>query len=168
MSIRVSAAIRSLENVPVWIGAQQITIRGRRLFGACHVVIFPLAVVDRKPLLEVSAVFADVADTQRRTQRQLVFDSRVPGLRAAILPIARIPEHHSLRARRDWDDALGVDRSLTDEVTGRGPCDERIVESRVLSVDVIHKSQVERRIGSGSLQELRQWHRPEILTVAAA
>src|SRR6266540_2051300 len=83
MSIRVSAAIRSLENVPVWIGAQQITIRGRRLFGASHVVIFPLAVVDRKPLLEVSAVFADVADTQRRTQRQLVFDSRVPGLRAA-------------------------------------------------------------------------------------
>src|SRR5262245_17376641 len=140
MSIRVSAAIRSLENVPVWIEAQQIAIRGRRLFGASYVVVFRLAVVDRKPLLQVSAVFADVADPQRRVRRQLVLDGRVPGLRAAIPPIARIPEHHALRARRDRDDALGVDRSLTDEVTARGPCDERIVESRVLSVDVIHKS----------------------------
>src|SRR5262245_10691618 len=155
MSIRVSAAIRSLENVPVWIRAQQITRRGRRLFGASNIVVFCLAVVDRKPLLEVSAVFADVADTQRHTRRQLVFNSRMPGLRAAIPPIARIPEHHALCASRDRDDALGVDCRLTDEVTRRGPCDERIVESWVLIGNDILKPQVEWRICPRSLQELR-------------
>src|SRR5262245_21354512 len=167
MSIRVSAAIRSLENVPVWIGAQQITIRGRRQFGASHIVVFPLAVVERKSLFEVSSVFADVADPKRRTRRQLVFNSRMPGLRAAITPIARIPEDHALCASPDRDNALGVDRCLTDEVTRRGPGDESISERWVLIGKDILKPQVERRISPRSLQELRQRHRPEIFTVAA-
>src|SRR5262245_31870714 len=168
MSIRVSAAIRSLENIPVWIRAQQITIRGRCLFGASHIVVFCLTVVDRKPLLEVSAVFADIAHPESRFTGQLVLDGRVPRLSAAVTPITRIPEHQVSRTRPDRDNALSVDRHLTDEVPRRGPGDERIVQCWILFGDEILKPQVERRISPRSLQELRQRHRPEIFSVTAA
>src|SRR5215471_11092384 len=125
MSIGVSATIRGLGNVPVWIATQQITIRWRRQFGASHIVVFCLAVVDRKSLLEVSPVFTDIAHPESRFPGQLVLEGCVPGLSASVTPISRIPEHHALRASRDRDDALGVDRHLTDEVTRRGPGDER-------------------------------------------
>ena len=155
--------------IPIKVQSLFRRSRSRLLGGACaragHVVVFGLPRVELELLLQVAAVRSDVAEPHGRRVGKLVLHGGVPGLRTAILPIPGVPNRGERGTVGDLHDALSVDLRVRDDIDGRGPADERIVEIRVLPVDIRGESQIQWRVVPGRLQDLRERHRPEVFSV---
>ena len=94
MGIGIASAIQP-DEVPVLIGAQQITSGWRRLPGTSYIIVFRLSGIQLELLLQVSAKFPNVAEPQRGLERQFVLQRCVPRLCTAITPIASVPDRGS-------------------------------------------------------------------------
>ena len=96
MAIGKPAAVLGPQ-VPVWIDAAQVRVRGRRRACAGSVIERCLLAIERVGLLQITSVGSEIADAYCGLVREFVLQRYVPLLDAVVLPIASIPNLLLLR-----------------------------------------------------------------------
>src|SRR5579863_588426 len=99
----------------------------------------------------------DVTEAKRSVLHQLPFDGQGPLLHAVVGPIVGVESEEGLRSGRNRLDTVDV-HSGTGKAIGRRRSVEQIVigDGTVVVGDAIHKTEIERWIAAGGLQNLRQ------------